>query len=488
MGQKHSTSTQSGLQNIRNNNQPSNLKNRIAPVQPEKRLKPILKQNYVGNIDDNNISANNPYNEKEDRGSINFGLNNHQYFKAIPESTTNVNDYVGVSSKKDPRFQQNINNLYDTELNNRDFDLDNINKVVYRKEPIPIDSNNSMDNSLKQVPVYSKNTKNENYKPVQYDNNETSGITITRDDALIIRDIKNFTNLDKRLLIMNNITLQDLDPINVLENNKNITLDELSQKYISFRNIYHPDKGGSSEMFNIVNTSLKKQIFIIKSRVIDKDFNQLKQNFNEYSEKKKKPVEFSNEEILDTSRFSNERFNRFFNDNKYGDDFNDYGYGDMMEKTGEREDIDINKTIDEYNNDSFNNIFNNNKNIVCNKIVEYKVPEPINISSNYKGLGSKMTNFTDTTNILKYCDYNDAYTKENIINVGQVNNRVYKNVEELKKERKNDKLQLSDEMQRIIEENEARINNLEKDRQSASDQFDKNLEIHYHKVNKLMLE
>ena len=123
-----------------------------------------------------------------------------------------------------------------------------------------------------------------------------------------------------------------------------------------------------------------------------------------------------------------------------------------------------------------------------NKIVEYKVPEPINISSNYKGLGSKMTNFTDTTNILKYCDYNDAYTRENVINVGEVNNRVYKNVEELKKERKNDKLQLSDEMQRIIEENEARINNLEKDRQSASDQFDKNLEIHYHKVNKLMLE
>ena len=44
------------------------------------------------------------------------------------------------------------------------------------------------------------------------------------------------------------------------------------------------------------------------------------------------------------------------------------------------------------------------------------------------------------------------------------------------------------EAERIIEENEARINNLEKDRQSASDQFDKNLEIHYHKVNKLMLE
>ena len=70
-----------------------------------------------------------------------------------------------------------------------------------------------MDNSLKQVPVYSNNTENENYKPIQYDNNETSGITATRDDALIIRDIKNFTNLDKRLLIMNNITLQDLDPL-----------------------------------------------------------------------------------------------------------------------------------------------------------------------------------------------------------------------------------------------------------------------------------
>ena len=62
-------SYQSGLQNIRNNNQPSNLKNRIAIIQPERRLKPILKQNYVGNIDDNNISAN-PYNEKKIEGAL----------------------------------------------------------------------------------------------------------------------------------------------------------------------------------------------------------------------------------------------------------------------------------------------------------------------------------------------------------------------------------------------------------------------------------
>ena len=41
----------------------------------------------------------------------------------------------------------------------------------------------------------------------------------------------------------------------------------------------YPTKGGSTQMFNLVNDALKKQLLIIKSRVEDKTFNQLKTDF-----------------------------------------------------------------------------------------------------------------------------------------------------------------------------------------------------------------
>ena len=86
---------------------------------------------------------------------------------------------------------------------------------------------------------------------------------------------------------MNSYTINNIDPLNV-NINKTLTLDSLKSKYVSLRNMYHPDKGGSTQMFNLVNDALKKQLLIIKSRVEDKTFNQLKTDFNNYKEEKKK--------------------------------------------------------------------------------------------------------------------------------------------------------------------------------------------------------
>ena len=481
MGQNQSTSTPEGLDKIRKNNQPANLKNRIVPNISEKKPEiKVMKQNYVGNV---NSDFDNGYVEKNERKEINMGLNNHQYFKAIPEKVTNIKEYVGVNSKKDPRFQQNIGNLYNAELNNRDFD-DN-NDVSYNTVVSPVYDNQQTSH----VPIYSENHQNTGYNHnyVENENNPTE-ITISREDALVIRDITAFTNLDKRLLIMNSITLDKIDPINVIKDNPNITLDSLSQKYISLRNIYHPDKGGSSEMFSLVNEALKKQLHIIKSRVIDKDYNELKRDFNDYGIKKKKPLEFSNKEILDTDRFSVKKFNKFFDDNRYGDDFDNNGYEEIMTKSGIREDIDIENTITSFNSTKFNNIFNESKDNVDKQIVKYHVPQPIQNTSHFKELGKKAENYTSSQGNIQYCDYRDAYTRNNIMNVGKVNTKQYKNLEDLEIERKNDKLELSDEQYRKIEEIEKRDIDLENERLENIDQFDKALDIHYNRINKLMLQ
>ena len=42
-------------------------------------------------------------------------------------------------------------------------------------------------------------------------------------------------------------------------------------------------------------------------------------------------------------------------------------------------------------------------------------------------------------------------------------------------------------MQRIIEKDNDRIDKEEKNRQSAQDAFDKNLEVHYNRINKYMI-
>jgi len=182
------------------------------------------------------------------------------------------------------------------------------------------------------------------------------------------------------------------------------------------------------------------------------------------------------------------KFNKFFDDNRYGDDFDNNGYEEIMTKSGIREDIDIENTITSFNSTKFNNIFNESKDNVDKQIVKYHVPQPIQNTSHFKELGKKAENYTSSQGNIQYCDYRDAYTRNNIMNVGKVNTKQYKNLEDLEIERKNDKLELSDEQYRKIEEIEKRDIDLENERLENIDQFDKALDIHYNRINKLMLQ
>ena len=103
-------------------------------------------------------------------------------------SDSNIENSIGIDTKQDKRFQKNIDSLYETELNNRDMDLSEAKQSFeYRKETVPV---NTVANEFQN--------SNQQYTNNQYTNNQSSNsidqITISRDDALDIKNLPHFTN------------------------------------------------------------------------------------------------------------------------------------------------------------------------------------------------------------------------------------------------------------------------------------------------------
>ena len=85
------------------------------------------------------------------------------------------------------------------------------------------------------------------------------------------------------------IIIEEIDPLNMLEDSR-IRLNVLTDKYKSLLKIYHPDRAGASshDMFVTVKDAFDKQQYVINSKIMDKDYNQLKQDYSEYSQNIKK--------------------------------------------------------------------------------------------------------------------------------------------------------------------------------------------------------
>ena len=80
----------------------------------------------------------------------------------------------------------------------------------------------------------------------------------------------------------------------ILKTKKKLRLPQLRKKYISLRNIYHPDKkgNGSSEMFIQIVQVIKHHEFILKSAAMDKDYIELRKSYREFHETEKKATFF----------------------------------------------------------------------------------------------------------------------------------------------------------------------------------------------------
>lgn len=490
------------------------------------------------------------YNNKQINKQIDSGVQDYQYFNSNIQYDRNAYQNFGIQSKDDPRFRQDTNKLLEKEMSTRNLTGNssqhqnnwgnNYNKI---KQNFTQTSNNNLVNdytsgnySTNNSPAYNNNVNNfnntnnfnnqnfgysnpvTNYSQEDYShhtnqptqnmyysnftgsnkrqnrygriqsqqtslNNFNKPTFLPNNTSNQLQTSKDkFTKEEKLLMINNQITLYDLDPLGLLKTEK-LTLKQLYNKYLSLRKLYHPDKGGNTQQFILINSAIKKNIFLQNGLNSDKQFNTLKNNYNSSlkNEVKNRPIGFDQ-----NGGFSVQKFNKFFSDNRFNDENESVGYGHMMiPSSKKREDIEIKKkpTLEK----NFNKGFINHKKAVSKEIVRYKVPTAINNDTGFKTLGKMSDNFTGYSNSLNYSDYKDAYDESNLINEEEYKIQK-KSLEDVKREREEGSLELSNVQKEAIEEFEKKKSKDEFKRKQSFNKYTESIKEHHKNINSLLLK
>lgn len=288
--------------------------------------------------------------------------------------------------------------------------------------------------------------------------------------------------------------MSNINPYEILGVTKNFTLDELKDKYKRVAKKVHPDRGGSQQLFNLVTLAYKKLVEEYKLKKINKQFNELKTDFSNYSDTQnntqKRNPEFSKPQYQ--SNDFREVFNRTYDNHKVHSAY-DNGYGNfMIESDGRREDIDIAKKVN--NMKQFNSAFEaeplNNYN---RRMIVYKEPEALPSSSKslkYTELGvGKIKDFSSSTNNLDCTDYKAAHSMNRLADPRMMNNRRnFNSIDDVQADRSNISYQMSEEdlRKQAIKQKKERIREIR--RQERQTQMDIQSQKNFERVNKLLLQ
>ena len=372
--------------------------NSTAKSEPNQTKHVINKSKNIQPVQNNNNMYSHKSNYETqvyetDKTELSKNLNSYQYFKPeIPDK--NTDGQFGINSQIDNKYSPSVNQLYKSNVESRKQSFENRSSLI------------NQNSNVKQ-PTYSYEPNHEQLNnDHQSHEKEANEVTMLRDDALDIRDTAFLTNIEKRIMIMNNIILDEIDPLDIKDKEK-LRLPQLRKKYISLRNIYHPDKkgSGSSEMFIQIVQAIKHHEFILKSAIMDKDYIELRKSYREFHEtEKKKPLFSGNIKSID-----NTKFNQLYEEHKFVDDYDEDGYGNIMVDGGIREDIDIKKTIK--SESDFNVAFDKQYEDIGTDIVKYRVPEAINEHS-YNIICERKDDFSGKGGDLNYTDYKKAFELE----------------------------------------------------------------------------
>tara|TARA_Y100001970_G_scaffold293482_1_gene440554 strand:+ start:11386 stop:12342 length:957 start_codon:yes stop_codon:yes gene_type:complete len=272
--------------------------------------------------------------------------------------------------------------------------------------------------------------------------------------------------------------MDNFDPYEILGLTKRFTLEELKHNYKKVAKRAHPDRGGNEKLFKFVTLAYKQLLEIYKLKQINKEFNELKSDFQEFTtnqdnqqrrhrdlnghsnrQQSQQPRHQSSRQSSRQSRHkSNQQdlnanfsdvFNRVYEENKIEDVY-DRGYGNLMaESDSNRPDIDIKKTVNNMKN--FNQAFDAAPVSKSNKkIIKYR--DPIALPSSLKTLQyteigiDKVSDFSTESNDLNCVDYKKAYSTSKLIDKNYVRQRTgYNDIGGLEEERANINYTMSDE-------------------------------------------
>lgn len=286
------------------------------------------------------------------------------------------------------------------------------------------------------------------------------------------------------------------DPAQILGLDTNVkhNINEIKKAYRNLALKYHPDKGGSEEIFKILT---KAYIALIKKN--EKD-NYIEKSF--FDLKTQAQNDATNTQFQEDD-FDVKHFNNLFDEYKLENVEVDNGYGDWM-KNENKEAAKPNKIFNQkFNLDIFNKVFDelktddepNNKS--NEQITVYKEPEILPVGAglqysdvDYNKVGdySREFNVNDNTKGLYFTDYKKAHTNTTLINPNAVNKREqYKDVEELTQAREKQNFTMTEEERKQLELKTKLDEEKENQRLLRLKQRDETLANHSSKVNKLLL-
>lgn len=234
----------------------------------------------------------------------------------------------------------------------------------------------------------------------------------------------------------------DVCPYELLELDKRtFTREQLRANYKRIARETHPDKrGGSATLFKLVNLAYEKLSEELERRRVDRPFDQLKKQALEHKGRDRTLPR------KDVDKFDVSKFNKMFEKHKFHDDSNgvDDGYGDAMApSTAVREDIQIPRTMTEYNPNKFQREFERaaRGSVSEKRVIARSGPVPFETTGMaFAELGiTKVDDYSGANasgKALHYTDYMTAHTTSALIDPERIAPRhKYRDVKELQRER-----------------------------------------------------
>lgn len=219
--------------------------------------------------------------------------------------------------------------------------------------------------------------------------------------------------------------MENISSYDVLQIHRDCTIDELKTKFKQLACKHHPDKGGDKHIFNLIVNSFKNIHRDIRAKESDKQFYTLKQDHKQNDIDNKPDYRVAKDGFQ-------EKFNKFFNENKTVDQNFERGYDKFIGES------DVKTSHKHY------------------KIKKYKEPEG-SVSSKlpFQELGATIRDYSgknDDLHKLQYMDYQYAHTTSKLIDPDMVEKRQeFKDYNDIKKQRANAKFELTDKDMKYYE-------------------------------------
>jgi curved DNA-binding protein CbpA len=287
---------------------------------------------------------------------------------------------------------------------------------------------------------------------------------------------------------------KSINPYKLLNVPENYNLEMLKSAYKKVAFKAHPDKGGSEYLFNLVTECYKHLAKELKKKENDKLHFELKQESqnekcNNISTRSKKPSSLQ-DIFYSGSTFDQQKFNRFFDDNKFKEEVLDAGYQEWMSKNKI-------KTTPHFKGggvSQFNEHFEKNVKPAKDQkgVIKWQEPQPL-VASNklfFSELGKEtIDDFSGDNRTIKelnYMDYKVAHTTSRIIDPSTVKRHNFTNIQELEKARANVQYQMDERESLQYAEKMKAMKDLEQKRRDYLATYDKRLEQHYQKIHGLI--